>query len=252
MDSIFKALADPTRRQLLDSLRATPGQSLQDLSGQLDMTRFGTMKHLSVLEEAKLVIVHKKGRFKYHYLNALPLQEMIDRWVEPLLQKPAARAVIDVKSKLEGQPKMAKPDFMMETYIQCTHDALWDALTDPTQMTAYHFVADRVSLEEDTYVYYRADGTVMLKTRKLTSIPKTRLEATFEPFLKETIPASRQVFLLYPEGSHMKLTVEHYDLHIPVVRGEGVADGWPRWAAGLKSWLETGSVVKFVHQPVEA
>lgn len=251
MDSIFKALSDPTRRQLLDSLRKTPGQSLQDLQAQLEMSRFGVMKHLGVLEDAKLIVTHKKGRFKYHYLNALPLQEAIDRWIEPLLQKPAARAVIDMKTKLEGKQKMTKPDFVMETYIDCTQDALWDALTDPAQMTAYHFVADRVTLEDDTYVHYRGDGTVMLKTKKLSTTPKSRIEVTFEPFLEEEVPASRQVFLLSPENDHMKLTIEHYDLQIPVVRGQGVADGWPRWAASLKSWLETGKTVKFVWQTAE-
>ena len=66
MDSIFKALADPTRRLLLDSLRETPGQSLQDLEGQLEMSRFGVMKHLALLEGAKLIVTHRKGRYKYH------------------------------------------------------------------------------------------------------------------------------------------------------------------------------------------
>ena len=79
MDTIFKALADPARRTLLDSLRTKDGQSLQDLEAQLDMTRFGVMKHLAVLEDAKLIVTRKEGRFKYHYLNALPLQQAIDR-----------------------------------------------------------------------------------------------------------------------------------------------------------------------------
>ena len=249
MDSLFKALADPTRRRLLDSLRATPGQSLQDLQGQMEMSRFGVMKHLGVLEDAHLIVTHKKGRFKYHYLNALPLQETIDRWIEPLLEKPAARAVLDLKSKLEGPPEMTKPDYMMETYIDCTEDALWDALTDPAHMTAYHFAADRVELEGDTYVFYMPDGSVMMKCRTLSETPKTRIEATFEPDMTGKVPASKQVFILAREGDYMKLTIEHYNLHFPVVPGQGVADGWPRWAAGLKSYLETGKVVKFVQEP---
>ena len=249
MDSLFKALADPTRRTLLDSLRAKPGQSLQELQGQLEMSRFGVMKHLGVLEEAKLIVTHKKGRFKYHYLNALPLQEAIDRWIEPLLEKPVARAVLDLKSSLEGTPKMSKPDYMMETYIDCTEDALWDALTDPAQMTAYHFAAYRVALEGDTYVFYMPDGSIMMKNRTLSVTPKTRIEATFEPVMEGDIPASRQVFIITQEANYMKVTIEHYNLHFPVVPGRGVADGWPRWAAGLKSWLETGKAVKFVVQP---
>ena len=79
MDLIFKALGDPARRALLDSLRQNDGQSLGDLEAQLDMTRFGVMKHLGVLEEAGLITTRREGRFKYHYLNAAPLQEVVDR-----------------------------------------------------------------------------------------------------------------------------------------------------------------------------
>ena len=79
MDKFFKALNDPTRSDILDRLRAKDGQSLSDLEQGLEMTRFGVMKHLKVLEEAQLVLSVKKGRFKYHYLNAVPLQEAVDR-----------------------------------------------------------------------------------------------------------------------------------------------------------------------------
>ena len=81
MDAIFKALNDPARRALLDSLREQDGQSLSDLEEVLAMTRFGVMKHLKVLEDANLIVTRKVGRFKYHYLNAVPLQEVIDRWI---------------------------------------------------------------------------------------------------------------------------------------------------------------------------
>lgn len=92
MDALFKARADPARRTLLDSLRMRDGQTLQELEARLDMTRFGVMKHLGVLETGGLITTRKVGRFKHHYLNALPLQQAIDRWIEPLLVKPAARA----------------------------------------------------------------------------------------------------------------------------------------------------------------
>lgn len=109
MDTIFKALADSTRRELLDALRRKDGQTLTELEAASDLSRFGIMKHLKLLEEAGLVVTVKKGRFKYHYLNAVPLQEVIDRWIEPLVAKPAARAVLDLKAKLEGTPKDDRP-----------------------------------------------------------------------------------------------------------------------------------------------
>ena len=249
MDTIFKALADPTRLALLDSLKHQDGQTLQQLQGELDMTRFGVMKHLSVLEDAGLIVTRKVGRFKHHYLNALPLQEAIDRWIDPYRVKPAARAVLDLKSQLEGSntvtETMTKPDFMMQTYIRCTHDALWDALTDPAQMTAYHFLAKEVAQTGETYTYRTADGATMMQARRLKTEPKSRIEQTFEPHWEPDIPASRTVFLLIPETGHMKLVIEHYDLHFPVEPGEGVADGWERWASGLKTYLETGEARKF-------
>jgi len=245
MDAIFKALADPARRTLLDALRQRDGQPLQDLTELLDMTRFGVMKHLGVLEEAGLVVTRKKGRFKYHYLNAVPLQQAIDRWIEPLLVKPAARAVLNLKDQLEGETDMSKPDFMMQTFIRCTQDALWDALSAPESMAAYHFMCDRVEGSAEVggkLDWILPDGNRMLTQRPTKVEPKTRIEATFEPhFFGPDAPASRMVFLIEPQGDACKLTIEHYDL---AAGQEGVAEGWARLAASLKSWLETGTAMK--------
>jgi DNA-binding transcriptional ArsR family regulator/uncharacterized protein YndB with AHSA1/START domain len=245
MDLVFKALADPARRTLLDALRQKDGQTLQELTELLDMTRFGVMKHLGVLEEAGLVVPHKKGRFKHHYLNAVPLQQTIDRWIEPMRAKPAARAVLNLKSTLERTETMTKPDFVMQTFIRCTQDALWDALSDPASMAAYHFMCDRV--EGQTVVggelaWILPDGNKMLSQRPTKVEPKTRIEATFEPhFFGPDAPASRMAFVIEPQGDACKLTIEHYDL--PEGQ-EGVAEGWARLAASLKSWLETGTGMK--------
>lgn len=245
MDAIFKALADPTRRTLLDALRQRDGQSLQELTKLLDMTRFGVMKHLGVLEAAHLVISKKHGRFKYHYLNALPLQQTIDRWIEPMLGKPVARAVLTLKTTVERTRDMTKPDFMMQTFIRCTQDALWDALTDPQSMAAYHFMCERV--EGDARVggeltWILPDGSKMLAQKPTKVTPKTRIEATFEPhFFGPDAPASRMAFIIEPQGTQCKLTIEHYDL--PAGQ-EGVAEGWTRLASSLKSWLETGTGLK--------
>lgn len=244
MDAIFKALNDPARRTILDSLRTQDGQTLTELEEQLDMTRFGVMKHLRVLEDANLIIPRKSGRFKHHYLNALPLQEVIDRWVEPLLARPAARAMIDLKTQLET-PDMTKPDFMMSTFIKCTQDALWDALTDPETGQNYHFMADRIARDGNTLTYYVGGENVMLICTETQTIPKTRIESTFEPkWNGPDVPmaASRFVYLIDPQGPLCKLTLEHYD--IPAGQ-EGVADGWQRMLSGLKTYLETGEPAHF-------
>ncbi|MGS4944155.1 ArsR/SmtB family transcription factor [Meridianimarinicoccus sp. RP-17] len=251
MDKLFKALGDPARREILDALRARDGQTLGDLATRFEMTRFGVMKHLGVLEDAGLITTLRRGRFKYHYLNAVPLQQAIDRWIEPLIAKPAARALIELKSTLEGDQTMhdtdAKPDFVLQTFIRCSQDALWDALTRADQMAAWHFMAHRVDREGDCFDYRFADGSLMLRSRAIEITPKTRIVATFEPQWEGGGAPSRTVFRIAAEGDHCSLTVEHYGLTFPVLPGEGVSDGWARWAAGLKTWLETGEAVRFAH-----
>ncbi|EFL90753.1 helix-turn-helix domain-containing protein [Ahrensia sp. R2A130] len=106
MDTIFKALNDPARRAVLDLLRERDGRTSTQIEEALlasgfEMTRFGVMKHLKVLEVADLVTVRRSGRFKHHYLNAVPIQQVMDRWMEPLVAKPLARAVLDLKASIE-------------------------------------------------------------------------------------------------------------------------------------------------------
>ena len=110
MDEIFKALNDPARRAVLDLLRERDGRTSGQIEEALrdagfEMTRFGVMKHLKVLEGADLVTVRRSGRCKHHYLNAVPIQQGLDRWMEPLVAKPLARAVIDLKASLEEDKK---------------------------------------------------------------------------------------------------------------------------------------------------
>ena len=246
MDAIFKALNDSSRRALLDSLRQKDGQSLQELEAGLEMTRFGVMKHLKLLEHAGLIVTVKKGRFKYHYLNALPLQQVIDRWIEPLLAKPRARQLIDLKSKLEGTTMTKKPDFVMQTYINCTQDALWDALSDAENIVHWHFMATRAEgsmAEGGASTYFGPDGNAFLTIRVTKATPKSRLDMAFEPsWAGPGMQASSCAYLIEPGDGHCKLTVEHYNL--PEGQ-EGAADGWHRMISGLKSWLETGKAANF-------
>ncbi|MEM9715654.1 MAG: metalloregulator ArsR/SmtB family transcription factor [Pseudomonadota bacterium] len=244
MDRIFKALNDPTRRDLLDALRDKDGQTLSELEERLEMTRFGVMKHLKMLEEAHLITTRKSGRFKYHYLNAVPLQEVIDRWIEPLLHKQTARAVLNLKTVLET--KMSeKPDFVLETLIRTNQDTLWAALIDPKEMEKYHFFSNKIECADGAYSYYNSDDkTVAMICREISTKPKSEIVSTFEPQMEGDGKPSKTIFRISPEGNVCKLTVEHYNVTFPVVVGEGIHDGWSRWAAHLKTYLETGKAIK--------
>lgn len=102
MDDVFKALADDSRRALLDSLREQDGQTLNDLCAvRPEMTRFGVMKHLRVLEEARLVLTERSGRTKLHYLNPVPIREVHDRWIAPY-REPIVAGLLALRDLAEG------------------------------------------------------------------------------------------------------------------------------------------------------
>lgn len=254
MDAIFKALNDPFRRLILDALRQKDGQTLSELE-QLnpELSRFGVMKHLRVLEDAHLITTRRAGRFKHHHLNAAPLQEVIDRWIEPLLAKPAARGVLDLKAKLEKHMTPQTPDAVVSTYIRTTQDALWDALIKAEHLAAYHFASQQVEGDlapGETQKILLPDGSSMLEMSLVAADPKTRLEISFAAKWAGDVPANKVVYLLEEQGDSMKLTVEHYDVPAEM---SGVTDGWTRLLSGLKTYLETGDTVKFAYpQPAEA
>ncbi|MDQ6616830.1 MAG: helix-turn-helix domain-containing protein [Actinomycetota bacterium] len=102
-DRVFRALADPTRRLLLDRLFQRDGRTLGDLEGQVEMTRFGVMKHLRILEEAGLVITRRSGREKLHFLNPVPIRLIHDRWIDKYTERHVS-ALTDLKSQLEESP----------------------------------------------------------------------------------------------------------------------------------------------------
>ncbi|MDX6570378.1 MAG: hypothetical protein QOH15_2956, partial [Gaiellales bacterium] len=134
MDEVFRALADPTRRSLLDSLYEQDGQTLGSLEQRLPMTRFGVMKHLRVLEEAGLIISRRRGREKLHFLNPVPIRLVHDRWVSKYAE-PWAATLSELKTRLEDRT-MEK---VFEIYIKTTPERLWEALTDPAQRPNYQF-----------------------------------------------------------------------------------------------------------------
>ena len=240
MDSIFKALADPSRRDLLDALRRRDGQTLTELERTLPISRFGVAKHLKVLEDATLVTRIRRGRATHHYLNALPLAEALARWIEPYRTAPAARGILNLKARLESDMD-ERPDFVLSTYIRCTRDALWDALTRADAVERHHFAGVAVRGDKaapgDAQVMTRPDGTPML-TETVTEIdPKSRIAFDFAPAWSDAPTTSRVVMTLQDAGAAQRLTVEHYGLG---PGDDGVADGWARFASNVKSWIETG------------
>jgi len=102
-DAVFRALADPTRRALLDRLFERDGLTLHDLESDQEMTRFGVMKHLRVLEDAGLVVTRKRGREKLHFLNPVPIRLIHDRWIDKYTEGPVS-ALVDLKNELEQDP----------------------------------------------------------------------------------------------------------------------------------------------------
>src|SRR5687767_13174167 len=134
MDEVFKALADPTRRSLLDELFREDGQTLSALEGRFEITRFGVMKHLKLLEEAGLVVTRRRGREKLHFLNPVPIRLVHDRWVSKYAE-PWAAGLSEIKSTLEDRTM----ERIFEIYIKTTPEQLWQATTDPEIRRQYNF-----------------------------------------------------------------------------------------------------------------
>src|SRR3954454_16337463 len=135
MEDVFRALADPTRRRLLDSLNERNGQTLRELCSGLDIARQSVSKHLAVLEAANLVTTVRRGREKLHYLNAAPINQIAERWITRYEQG-RVHALADLKRALESTP-MDRPSFVYTSYIKTTPERLWQALTEPAFTERY-------------------------------------------------------------------------------------------------------------------
>jgi uncharacterized protein YndB with AHSA1/START domain len=241
VDTVFRALADPTRRSLLDGLFDEDGQTLRMLEERFSMTRFGVMKHLKVLEEAGLVVTRRRGREKLHFLNPVPIRLIHDRWVSKYAE-PWTAALSDIKSRLERP--MEK---IFEIYIRTTPERLWEAITDPGIRSKYNFgaavdsdwkVGSRLEMGAPKAPGLLADGEV------LEVDPPRRLVHTMTALWSDEVKregASRVTWEIEPVGDSCHLTVTHDQLR------EGANDqifgGWPMILSGLKTWLETGELL---------
>jgi DNA-binding transcriptional ArsR family regulator len=162
VDAVFRALADPTRRALLDELYRADGQTLSELEARFPMTRFGVMKHLKQLEEAGLVVSQRRGREKLHFLNPVPIRLVHDRWVSKYAE-PWAATLSEIKQRLENPVEK-----VFEIYIRTTPERLWEAITDTEIRSKYNFGARiRSPWEPGSRTRWSLDGTP-------TSRPKAR------------------------------------------------------------------------------
>ncbi|GIK30085.1 MAG: putative transcriptional regulator, ArsR family protein [Chloroflexota bacterium] len=246
-EQVFKALADANRRTLLDRLFQRDGQTLGELQSALpDMTRFGVMKHLQVLETAGLITTHKVGREKFHYLNTVPIQQVYDRWVSKFSQ-PWARSLVDLKTVLEETPMTEKPNHVYEVFIKTTPEQLWNALTQGDITRLYYF-GTRVKSDWKpgsayAYHYDSPEAQVMLEGEVLEADPPRKLVTTFRPVWNDSPEGqrtSRVTFEIEQLGPACRLVLTHSGLNPDAPLTMGIGSGWAQILSGLKTLLETG------------
>ena len=241
MDEVFRALADPTRRALLDELFREDGQSLRALQGRFQMTRFGVMKHLRLLEDAGLVVTRRRGREKLHFLNPIPIRLIHDRWVSKYAE-PWVSALTGLKSELEES--MEK---VYEIYIKTSPERLWEAITNPEIRARYNFGARQTSdwTPGSRYEMGVPDGDVQLGEGENVEVdPPRRLVQTMRALWSDEVKAegfSRVTWEIEPVGDSCRLTVTHDQLREGA--NEELYGGWPMILSGLKTWLETGELL---------
>ncbi len=241
MDEVFRALADPTRRALLDELFRADGQTLSALEERFPMTRFGVMKHLRQLEEAGLVVTRKRGREKLHFLNPVPIRLIHDRWVSKYAG-PWVAGLSEIKQKLE------KPmEKIFEIYIRTTPERLWEAITDPDIRRKYNFGASvesdwkpgsRLEMGHPNAPGLLGDGEV------IEADPPRRLVHTMTALWSDDVKsegATRVTWEIEQVADSCRLVLTHDQLR------EGANDeiygGWPMILSGLKTWLESGELL---------
>lgn len=241
MDLVFKAMADPTRRSILDELFRRDGQTLSELEGRFDMTRFGVMKHLKQLEEAGLVVTKRRGREKLHFLNPVPIRQVHDRWVSKYAE-PWAAGLNALKRELEQT--MEK---VFEIYIRTTPERLWEAITDPGIRAKYHFGTAThstwapgagIEVTSPKAPVPLGDGEV------LEADPPRRLVHTLRALWSDEVKDegfSRVTWEIEPVGDSCRLLLTHD--HLREDAPSQIYGGWPMVLSGLKTWLETGELL---------
>lgn len=231
MELVFKALADPTRRHLLDQLHERNGQTLGELCERVEMARQSLTQHLAVLEAANLVTTVRRGREKLHYLNPVPLHEVQVRWIDKF-EAPRLDALAAVKRRAEA---MDRPSYVYVTFIEATPEAVWKALTDADLTAAYWGHRNESTWHVgEIWTHVRLDGSGDDGGGTVVEVdPPRRLAFGWD--------GSTVAFDIATVGSIVKLTVTHDGLSDEDF--VGASQGWPAVLSNLKSLLETGRVL---------
>ena len=248
--AVFRALADPTRRRLLDELLATPGATVGELAAPFEpeLTRFAVMKHLRVLEDAGLVVTRRDGRSTRHHLNAVPIRELSRRWLDKFTER-TSDALIDLKKALEGT-EMTDPALATQVYqvfINATREQVWQALTDP-ELTAKYFHEARHEFTDGRVVSRGPDGKLYNDSPVDVFDPPNKLVHGWRSLYNEELakePMSRVTFELFDEGAGVtRLLLTHDRLDESPGTAEKVqGPGWMFVLSNLKTLLETGAAL---------
>jgi uncharacterized protein YndB with AHSA1/START domain len=238
VDDVFRALADPTRRALLDALAEHDGQTLVSLSAGHGMTRVGVAKHLRLLEDAGLVVTKRRGREKLHFLNAVPIQLIHDRWVSKYTASWAA-GLTGLKRELE-----LPMEKVFEIYIRTTPERLWEAIVDPAIRAKYHFGVSAQSDWQEGSGYqltHPSSEAALAEGENLVVDPPHKLVQSMKVLWSDAARAeatSRVTWEIEPVGDSCRLIVTHDQLREGAP--EEIYGGWPMILSGLKTWLESG------------
>lgn len=246
MDEVFRAINDPSRRLLLDKLYERDGQTVGELCTHLpQMTRYGVMNHLRILEGAGLLTTRKQGRSKYHYLNPVPIKLIQDRWITKHAE-PRVGTIADIKARLEsGEKTMEKPVHVYKAFIRAAIEEVWDAITNPDKTSQYFY---GTLVDSDWEVgsemnYFYPDGKKASEGHIISIDAPKRLEFTFQALWDEALVAegpAREVWALAEVNGIVELTIELYDVGKDSKTLEDFAGGFPYIISGLKSLVETG------------
>jgi len=251
MDEIFKALADPTRRRLLDRLFQRDGQSLSELCERLAMSRQAVTKHLKLLQAAGLISVRWYGREKLHYLNPVPVRAVYDRWINKFAQHWVPTLVglgRSLESHSGGPITMSQPIHVYEIFIRTTPQKIWEALTS-AEMTEQYFHQTRVrsSWETGAEIIYDMEGGVAVSGEVLEAKPGEKLSFTWKVHYDaelESEPPSRVSFEIRDMGDGVcRLSLVHDRFEPGSKVYAHVSKGWSAILCSLKSLLETGTAM---------